>query len=407
MRELRKMIHPTFAAGAFLSRHRFLRGFLLLLTIFLVSGCSDNIGGKSKEGGRSKKVVPVTIGLSEKKTVPVELHAVGTIEPFATVGIRSQITGTLQSVHFKEGADVKKGDLLFTIDPRPFVAQLNQAQGALVRDRAELYNAQKELERYSHAAQKGYVSTEQADQAQTKVATLSATVKADEAAVENARLQLEFCSIVSPISGQAGELLTDQGNLIKANADTAMVTINQISPIKVSFNIPGKDLQDIKKYQAAGSLKVLVLVKNGEPLTGTFSFLDNTVDPTTGTIRLKAEFANKDKILWPGEFVDVSLILTARQDAIVVPTAAIQIGQGGAHIYVVKPDMTVEDRHVATGTVANGETVIETGLQAGEKVVTDGQLQLIDGTKIEEQRGQSAPGSGPADTGKEKSRGTR
>jgi membrane fusion protein, multidrug efflux system len=402
------MIHPIFAAGASLSRHRFLRGFLLLLAIFLVSGCSDNTGDKGKEGGRSKKVVPVAIGLSEKKTVPVELHTVGTIEPFATVGIRSQITGTLQGVHFKEGADVKKGDLLFTIDPRPFVAQLNQAQGALVRDRAELNNAQKELERYSHAAQKGYVSTEQADQAQTKVATLSATVKADEAAVENARLQLEFCSIVSPINGHTGELLTDQGNLIKANADTAMVTINQIIPIKVSFNIPGKDLQDIKKYQAAGSLKVLVPVKDGEPLTGTFFFLDNTVDPTTGTIRLKAEFTNKDKVLWPGEFVDVRLILTARQDAIVVPTAAIQIGQGGTHIYVVKPDMTVEDRHVTTGTVANGETVIESGLQAGEKVVTDGQLQLTGGTKIEEPRNQSAPSSsGPVDTGKEKSRGAR
>jgi membrane fusion protein, multidrug efflux system len=388
--------------------HRRILSGLLLIALFLLSGCSDNAGGKGKEGGRSKKIVPVAVGRSEKKTVSVEIHAVGTVEPNATVGIRSQITGTLKGVHFKEGADVKKGDLLFTIDPRPFAALLNQSQGSLARDRAELNNAHRELERYTQAVRKGYVSTEQADQAETKTSTLAATVKADEAAVENARLQLEYCSIASPIDGRAGELLADQGNLIKANADTAMVTINQIIPIKVSFAVPGKNLPEIKKYQAVGSLKVLIPVSEGEPQTGTFSFLDNTVDPTTGTIRLKAEFANKDRALWPGEYVNVRLILTARQDAVVVPSAAIQIGQKGAHIYVVKPDMTVEDRQVTTGTVTDGETVIESGIQAGEQVVTDGQQQLTDGTKVEERVSQSAAGVQESmGTGKEKSRSTR
>jgi membrane fusion protein, multidrug efflux system len=386
--------------------HLLLGSLLLLLAFYLFSGCSDNAGGKGKEGSRSKKAAPVTIGLSEKKTVPVEIHAIGTVEPSATVGIRSQITGTLKSVHFREGADVKKGDPLFTIDPRPLAALLNQSQGALARDRAELDNAHREVERYTQAVRKGYVSTEQADQAETKVSTLAATVKADEAAIENARLQLEFCSIISPIDGRTGELLADQGSLIKANADTAMVTINRLVPIKVSFTVPGKYLHDIKKYQSAGTLQVQVSISGGEPLIGIFSFLDNTVDPTTGTIRLKAEFANTDKALWPGEFVDVRLILTVRQDIVVVPTAAIQIGQEGAHIYVVKQDMTVEDRHVVTGTIADGETMIESGIQAGERIVTDGQMQLTDGTKVEERVSQSATDAQkPADSGKEKARG--
>jgi multidrug efflux system membrane fusion protein len=388
------------------SRNWLLEGFVLFLALFLLSGCSENSAGKGKDGGRPKKAAPVTIGLSEQKTIPVEIHAIGTVEPSATVGIRSQITGTLKSVHFREGADVKKGDPLFTIDPRPFAALLNQAQGALARDRAELDNAHRELERYTQAVRKGYVSQEQADQAETKASTLAAIIKADEAAVENARLQLEFCSIISPIDGRAGELLADQGNMIKANADTAMVTINRLVPIRVSFTVPGKYLQEIKKYQAAGSLRVQVPISEGEPLTGVFSFLDNTVDPTTGTIRLKAEFANPDKTLWPGEFVDVRLILTVRQDTVVVPTAAIQIGQEGAHVYVVKPDMTVEDRPVVTGTIADGETVIESGIRAGERVVTDGQMQLTDGTKVEDRVSQSATTpQKPADTGKEKERG--
>ncbi len=402
------MIHSIILPWKSLSPRR-IAAIVLLAALVVSSGCSDNSGGKEKGGGSArKKAVPVTIGASAIKAVPVEIRAVGTVEPFATVAIKSQIMGIVQSVHFQEGEEVKQGQVLFTIDPRPFTALLDQAQGALARDRAELANARKELERYAQAAQKGYVSTEQAEQAQTKSATLAATVKADEAAVENARLQLEYCSIISPITGRTGELLADRGNLIKANADTSMVTINQISPIKVSFTVPGANVQEIKKYQAAGSLKVLVPIAGDEPLAGTFSFLDNSVDPTTGTIRLKAEFANTGKALWPGEFVDVRLILTVRQNTVVVPTAAVQIGQTGAYVYVVKPDLTVEDRPVVTGTILEGETVIESGLQAGERVVTDGQMQLTDGITVEERGKQSAAGAPEsADAGKEKARGKR
>ncbi len=383
--------------------------FLVLLMLLALCGCSDNGGNKAKvENGPKKRAVPVLIGTSTTKTVPVELKATGTVEPFATVAIKSQITGILQRIHFKEGDDVKRGDILFSLDPRPVAAMLNQAQGALVRDKAQLDNARKELERYATAAKKGYVSTEQAEQAETKVATLAATIKADEAAVENARLQLEFCTIYSPIDGRTGELPVAEGNLIKANADTAMVTINQVSPIKVSFTVPGKHFGDIKKYRDQGTLQVALSGPEGNPLTGKFAFLDNTIDQATGTLRLKAEFANEDKSLWPGQFVAIRVSLTALPDATVVPTQAVQVGQSGPHIFVVKDDASVEDRPIAIGMSLDGETVVESGLSPGERVVTDGQLQLTNGTKVEE-RGKPSIGqaSGPAEKTMEKPRSTQ
>ena len=371
--------------GAPLARLQILPAFLLLVMLLASGGCSDNGGNKVKaENGPKKRAVPVLIGVSRERTIPVELQAMGTVEPYATVAIKSQITGTLQRIHFKEGADVKKGDILFSLDPRPVAAILGQAQGALVRDRAQLENARKELERYANAAKKGYVSTEQAEQSETKVATLAATIKADEAAVENARLQLEFCTIYAPIDGRTGELPVAEGNLIKANADTAMVTINQVCPIKVSFTVPGKHFADIKKYRDQGSLLVSLTGSEGAPATGTFAFLDNAIDQTTGTLRLKAEFANNDRSLWPGQFVEIRLALTSRPNMTVVPTQAVQVGQGGAHVFVVKDDASVEERAITTGMRIDGETVIESGLTPGEKVVTDGQLQLTSGTKVED-----------------------
>jgi membrane fusion protein, multidrug efflux system len=372
---------------------------LFLLFVLILGGCSDNGSNKAKaENQPKKRPVPVLIDVSREKTITVELQAIGTVEPYATVAVKSQITGTLQRIHFKEGADVKKGDILFSLDPRPVTALLNQAQGALVRDRAQLDNARKELDRYANAAKKGYVSTEQAEQAATKVATLAATIKADEAAVENARLQLEFCTIYAPIDGRTGELPVAEGNLIKANADTAMVTINQVCPIKVSFTVPGKHFGDIKTYRDAGTLQVSLTGSGGTPVAGTFAFLDNAIDQTTGTLRLKAEFANKDKSLWPGQFVEVRLALTSRPNITVVPTQAVQVGQNGSHVFVVKDDATVEERSIISGMRIDGETVVESGLTLGERVVTDGQLQLTSGTKVEE-RGKPAVGqtTGPTE----------
>ncbi len=357
---------------------------LLLVAFSFLGGCS-NSGEKAKaETEPKKRAAPVLIGVSEHRTIPIELRAIGTVEPYATVAIKSQITGALQRIHFKEGDEVKKGDVLFSLDPRPVTAMLNQAQGALIRDKAQLDNARKELERYTNAAKKGYVSTEQAETAETKVATLAATIKADEAAVENARLQLEFCSIYAPIDGRTGELPVAEGNIIKANADTSMVTINQVCPIKVSFTVPGRHFGEIKKYREAGSLQVLLNGSDGMPLTGTFSFVDNAIDQTTGTLRLKAEFANTGKNLWPGQFVEIRLSLTSRPNVTVVPTQAVQVGQSGPHVFVVKDDATVEERSITTGMKIDGVTVVEAGLAPGEKVVTDGQLQLSTGAKVEE-----------------------
>ena len=383
-----------------------LTSLLLLILVFLFAGCSADKGVKAKAEDRPKKrAVPVLVGLAEQKTVPVELRAIGTVEPYATVAVKSQATGILQSVHFREGDEVKKGDLLFTLDPRPSASLLNQAQGNLAKNRAELDNARKELERYTQAAKKGYVSTEQAEQAQTKVATLSATIKADEAAVENARLQLEYCTIQAPIDGRTGQLQVFAGNLIKANDDTAMVTINQVSPIKVSFAVPGRHFGELKKYREAGSLQVVIAEPAGSEVEGAFSFLDNSVDSTTGTLLLKAEAANRDKTLWPGQFVEVRLILTTRPGVTVVPSPAIQVGQDGPHVFVVKDDMTVEDRRIEVGMIVGTKSVVEKGLSPGERVVTDGQLQLTDGAKVVDRSAPAEQTVSPETSGREAARG--
>lgn len=362
--------------------------FLLLLgcALILLSGCSNAKGSEGKNGQKKKSGIPVAIEVSRKKTLPLEIGATGHVEAFATVGVRSQVTGTLKTVHFKEGDEVKAGEVLFTIDPRPFAANLAKAEAMLARDKADLENARREGERYAVAAKKGLASAEQADQAATRIATLTATVKANQAAVDAAQLELDYCTIRAPFAGRTGEVKDDQGNLIKANGDTPMVTINQIRPVLAAFTVPGQHLRAINQYRAAGTLKVRMADKAAVaiPLTGTLSFIDNTVDPTTGAIRLKATFANTEKTLWPGQLIDVRLELTTRPDCIVVPSQAVQVGQKGPYLYVVKDDQTVEYRPVTPGMLVNGETVIEAGLQADERVVIDGQMQLADGVKIEE-----------------------
>ena len=365
-----------------------------LLALLVAAGCSKE--GDSK-GGQKKRAIPVDVAASAKKTLPLELAATGHVEASATVDIRSQVTGTLKTVHFREGDPVKAGTLLFTIDPRPFAANLAKAEADLARDRASLDNARRESGRYSQAAQKGYVSQEQADQSATQVATLIATVKADEAAMDNARLELDYCSIRAPFTGRTGELRIHQGNLIKENADTPMTTLKRIAPILASFAVPGHHLQDITRYQAAGKLKVLAFLQkqaNAPPVAGELAFIDNTVDPTTGMLRLKASFANEDGRLWPGQLIEVHIELTQRPDCIVVPSQAVQIGQQGAYVYVVKADQTVSYRPVTAGMLYQGETVIESGLAEGERVATDGHLQLTDGARVEV-RAQNKEGNGP------------
>lgn len=331
-----------------------------------------------------KPPVPVTAATVVQKTVPVQFNTIGNVEAYSTVSFKSQIGGILTRVHFREGQDVSKGDLLFTIDPRPYEAALKQAEANLAKDAAQLENARVEVRRYEELVKKGYVAQEQYDQIQTNAAALEATVNADKALVENAHLQLKYCYIYSPINGRTGTLIVNEGNLIKANADTSMVVINQIQPIYVTFSVPEQYLRDIKKYMSSGKLKVEVVIGKDEkhPETGILTFVDNTVDTATGTIKLKATFTNKDRRLWPGQFVDAVMTLTMQPNAIVIPSQAIQTGQSGVYVFVIKSDLSVESRPVVVVRSLDGESVIEKGLQPGEKVVTDGQLRLVPGAKV-------------------------
>src|SRR4030043_1532414 len=340
----------------------------------------------SKQSAPPPKLpVPVTSATVVQKTVPLQFNAIGNIEAYSTVSVKSQIGGVLTRVHFREGQDVSKGDLLFVIDPRPYEAALKQAEANLAKDAAQLENARKEVRRYAGLVQKGYVAQEQYDQISTNAASFEAIVNADMAVVENARLQLKYCYIYSPLTGRTGNLEANGGNLIKAHADTPMVVINQVQPIYVTFFVPEQNLSEIKRHMTGGNLRVeAILSKEEENVEqGVLTFIDNAVDTATGTIKQKGTFANKGKRLWPGQFVNTVLTLTSQPDAIVVPSQSVQTGQKGQYVFIIKDDLTVEDRPVIVGRTLNGETVIEKGLQAEEKVVTDGQLRLVPGAKVE------------------------
>lgn len=348
-------------------------------------------------GGRPD-AVPVTVAPVVRKDVRIEIHEIGTVEPYSTVSIKAQIGGELIEVHFKEGQDVRAGDLLFRIDPRPYEAALKSAQAQLARDTVQLQTARQDTERYTDLAKKDYVTQEEFDRIRTTAESLEATVRADQAAVENATVQLEYCTIRSPIDGRTGQLMVHQGNLVKENGDTPLVVINQISPIYVAYAVPEQNLAEIKSRYAAGRLEVEATLPGGArgPIAGWLSFIDNAVDSTTGTVRLKATFPNRGRVLWPGQFVNVSLRVATRPDALVVPTQAVQTGQQGSYVYVVRPDLSVESRPVVVGTAVGPETVVDKGLQAGETVVTDGQLRLVPGAKVEVKNGAAPATGGPS-----------
>jgi multidrug efflux system membrane fusion protein len=336
-------------------------------------------------GGRSRDAVPVLVATAAQKTMPLQVRAVGNVEAYSTVSVKSQVTGVLTQAHFKEGQNVKKGQLLFTIDPRPFDAALKQAEANLARDAAQLQNSREQARRYAELVKKEYVSKEQYDQIRANADAAEAVVQADQAAVENAKVQLSYCYIFSPIDGQVGTLLVNEGNLVRLNDGTPLVVINQVAPIYVTFSVPEQNLTDIKRQMAAGSLKVDARFPpdEGRPEQGSLAFIDNAVDRTTGTIKLKAEFKNGEKRLWPGQFINVALTLSTQSDAVVVPAEAIQVGPEGQHVFVVKPDSSVEVRPVVVARTDKGEAVIAEGLQAGEQIVREGQFLLSAGAKVE------------------------
>jgi multidrug efflux system membrane fusion protein len=345
----------------------------------------------------SQEQVPVTTAVVARRDVPDLLRAIGSVQARTTVEVRAQVGGVLEKVHFREGQDVRPGDLLFSLDARPYDAALAAARAALARDTAQLVTAQQDVERYTDLAKKEYVTQEEYVRIQTNAATLEAAVSADKAAIETATIDLGYCTIRSPIAGRTGQLMVHAGNLVKANADTPLVVINEISPIHVAFSVPEQNLPEIQARLAAGPLEVRAIspgaatanaaaAASGDPpgpLTGSLTFVDNAVDRTTGTVRLKATFDNRDRALWPGQFVDVELQVSIRAGALLVPSQAIQTGQQGPFVYVVKADRTVESRPVVSGAAVGADTVIVSGLAAGETVVTDGQLRLVPGTKVQ------------------------
>jgi multidrug efflux system membrane fusion protein len=335
--------------------------------------------------------VPVLVATAVQKTMPLQIRAVGNVEAYSTVSVKSQVTGVLNQAHFKEGQNVKKGQLLFTIDPRPFEAVLKQSEANLARDVAQLQNAREQARRYAELVKKQYVSQEQYDQIRTNADALEAVVEADKAAVDNAKVQLSYCYIYSPIDGQAGILLVNEGNLVRVNDGTPLVVINQVTPIYLTFSVPEQNLVNIRQHMSAGGLKVEAHFQSdeGRPEQGTLVFIDNAVDRTTGTIKLKAEFKNADRRLWPGQFINVALTLSTQSDAVVVPSEAVQVGQEGQHVFVVQPDNSVEVRPVVVARTSEGEAVIAKGLKAGEQIVREGQFLLGPGSRIEVKDGKT------------------
>lgn len=360
---------------------------------------------KKQEASKPRPAVPVTVAAATTKTVPVELTAIGNGEASAVVSIKAQVSGTVVKALFAEGEDIKKGQVLFTIDKSPFIAALRQAEAILAKDLAQARNAEEQANRYAALVKDGIVTREQYEGYRTASEALTATVAADRAAVENARIQLEYCTIRSPITGRTGNLAVYPGNVVKAN-ETVLVNINQIQPMFVSFTVPENQLSEIKRRIPAG-LKVSATVPSepGQSESGKVTFLDNSVDPATGMFKLKGTFPNRNRRLWPGQFVNVVLTLSSLRNAVVVPQQAVQTGQKGQFVYVARNDGTVDQRPVVAGLGYGGETVINQGLAANESVVTDGQMRLTPGAKIEIKKtpqGRGEPAnvsvSGPAST---------
>lgn len=343
-------------------------------------------------GGAQNAPVPVATAVVMQKPMPIDISVIGTAEPFSTVSVRAQITGELTSVNFTEGDDVRKGQVLFTLDRRPLEGALLQAQANLERDLAQAANARSQAQRYLDLANRGIATKEQVETSRTSAEALDATVGADRAAVDNAKVQLQFATIAAPIPGRTGALMVHAGNLVRANDTTPLVVINQVTPINVSFAIPEARLADLKRYMAAGSLRVAARPPNDDrsAAIGRISFVDNQVDPSTGTIRLKGSFSNEDRRLWPGQFVNVVVTLTTDPGAVVVPTTAVQAGQQGQYVFVIKNDQTADLRTVTVARTVANESVIQQGLTPGETVVTDGQLRLVPGSRVSIKSGPGA-----------------
>jgi multidrug efflux system membrane fusion protein len=344
--------------------------------------------GRAKEGkgaGKGPPAVPVNVAPAQQQTVPVRLQGIGNVEAYQTVAIKARVDGQIMEVKFREGDPVTKGEVLFRIDPRPYQAALRQAEANAMRDAAARDQARSQAKRYQELLDKNFISKEAFAQIRTNAETAEAVASASRAALENARLNLEYCTITSPLDGYVGKVLLQAGNLVKANDVNALAVINQVKPIYVNFSVPEQSLPDVRKYMAAGPLVVEVVPPDPTVprVNGQLIFIDNAVDPTTGTIKLRARFDNVEAALWPGQFVNVSLRLYEQVDAITVPSTAVQTGPEGQYVYVVGPDSLVDIRKVTVQRADAERAIIATGLAKGEQVVTRGQLRLGPKTRVQ------------------------
>jgi multidrug efflux system membrane fusion protein len=327
---------------------------------------------------------PVTVATVAQQNVPVRIQAIGNVEAYSTVSLKARVDGQIVEVNFKDGMEVKKGAVLFKIDSRPLEATLRQAEANLIRDTAQKDQTRSQERRYQDLLEKNFVSKEAYAQIRTNADSADASALASKAAVENARLQLEYCTIRSPIDGFVGKVMLQMGNMAKANDTNALVVINQVRPIYVNFSVPEQNLPLIRSYMAKGPLSVDALPPNSDQAaaSGTLIFVDNAVDASTGTIKLRGVFANKDNALWPGQYVSASLKLYEQKAALVVPSQSIQNGPAGQYVYVVQSDMSTEIRRIEVGRSDGTDTIITKGLQKGEQVVVKGQLRLTPGAKV-------------------------
>jgi len=368
-----------------------------LLLILLLTGCPGKSAPSGKGSGNAmasadNAPVPVLAAQAVQRDVPIRLSAVGRVEAFETVSVKAQVGGQISAVHFREGQEVHKGDPLFTLDDRPYQATLHREEANQTRDEVDARNAEKEHQRYSDLDRRKVVATDEYDKARATAESKAAQVQADRATVEVARLQAEYCRIVSPVDGVAGEVKTHAGNIVKAN-DTELVVVNKIRPVLVSFSLPEGELGTVRAAMAGGPVSVSVSLPGLEDsvATGTLVFINNQVDPQTGTIRLKASFENADKQLWPGQYVNVSLVAGMVPGAVMVPAQAVQTSQSGPSVFVAKADGGVDNRSVTVGRSEDGLTVIERGVSPGDQVVTDGHLRLRPGCKVEVRRTLDSP----------------
>lgn len=358
-------------------------GPLLLVALALaaaLTGCGGNDSQAKPKAGPGAPV-PVLVAAAETRTVPLRLRAVGNVETQSSVAIRSRVDGQIVKVHFRDGDDVAEGQPLFQIDPRPFEAQLRQAEANLLKDQAQLDYARGQETRYQDLLAKGFVSKEAYAQVRATLDSAQAAVAADKAAIESAKLQLQYATIRAPISGRAGKVLVTEGNVVKANETPPLVVINQLSPIYVSFAVAEQHGPAIRAALRERRLPVAVTVA-GKAVTGEVAFVDNAVDTTTGTLKLRASFGNREHLLWPGDFVETALVLGEEANALVVPTAAVQNGPKGSYVFVVRADDTVDLRPVKVSRSEGGDALIAEGLAAGERVVTDGASRLTRGAKV-------------------------